>query len=171
LRGAKARRPASIAKAAPAKDHAGLGGIDPKDGDDASDRAGQQGWGAAEPPANLLRHKDLVGVGSPSSRVLVPGHHLGAIALADELDQGLPLGKLLGRGRWRLDRVGVASLMPPAYRPSTLALSSSAQLRRRCGGQTSQPPRKGVLRISVQFPIAAINCRSHLSKNQTGNCH
>jgi hypothetical protein len=31
---------------------------------------------------------------------------LGAIALADALDQGLPFGKLLGRGRRRLDRHG-----------------------------------------------------------------
>jgi hypothetical protein len=44
-----------------------------------------------------LGDQDLVGGFSPS-RGLVPGHQLGAIALADPLDQGLQFGKLLGRG-------------------------------------------------------------------------
>jgi hypothetical protein len=39
--GAEGHCPASIAKVTPAKDHAGFGGIHPKDRHDASDRAGQ----------------------------------------------------------------------------------------------------------------------------------
>jgi hypothetical protein len=59
--GAKGHRPPAIVKAAPAKDHAGLGRIHPKDRDDASHRAGQQGRGAAEPPVDPLSDQDLVG--------------------------------------------------------------------------------------------------------------
>ena len=54
---AKGHRPASITKAAPAKDHAGLGRVDPKDRHDAGDRAGQQGRGAAEPLVDPLVKK------------------------------------------------------------------------------------------------------------------
>jgi hypothetical protein len=126
--------------------------------------AGAGRRGAAGEPA---RHKDLVGGYSPSSRVLVPGHHLGAIALADALDQCPPLGKLLGRGRWRLDRRGRRLAHAASVSAIHLVLSSSAQLRRRCGGQTSQPPRKGVLRISVQFLIAVINCRTASVRSMT----
>src|SRR5215211_7545693 len=97
----KGYRPATIAKATQAKDHAGLSWIHPKDRDDASDRADQHGWCAAKPLADLLGDQDLVGGYGPSSRDLIPGHDLGAITLADALDQGPPLGKLLGRGRRR----------------------------------------------------------------------
>ena len=89
-----------MAKATQAKDHAGLGRI-PKDRDDASNRADQHGWCAAKPLADLLGDQDLVGGRGPSSRDLIPDHDLGAITLADALDQGPPLGKLLGRGRGR----------------------------------------------------------------------
>jgi hypothetical protein len=145
-------RPAAIAKAAPAKDQAGLGRVHSKDGDDASDRAGQQGRCAAEPPLDLLGDKDLVGGYRASSRDLIPGHHLGAITLADALDQGPPLGKLLRRGCWRLDRSGCGL----AHVNSILAIQSDpTQLRTIMQGlwwpQTSQPPRKGVLRISVYY--------------------
>jgi hypothetical protein len=42
--------------------------------------------------------QDPVGGSTASPRTLIPGHHLGAIALADALDQALPFGKLFGRG-------------------------------------------------------------------------
>jgi len=51
----------------------------------------------------LLGDQDPVAGDRPGSRDLIPHHYLGTIALADALDQGLPLGKLLGRVRWRLD--------------------------------------------------------------------
>ena len=57
--GAKAHYPASIAKGAPAKDHASFGRIHPKDRDDASDRAGQHGQGVAEPLVDPLGDEDL----------------------------------------------------------------------------------------------------------------
>jgi hypothetical protein len=98
----KGHRPASIAKAADTKDHAGFGRIHPKDRDDASNIADQRGRGVAELLADPLGHQDLIGGDRPSSRDLVPGHHLGAIALADAVDQGPPLGKLLGRPGRRL---------------------------------------------------------------------
>jgi hypothetical protein len=44
----------------------------------------------------LLGDQDLVGGYGPNSRNLIPGHDLGAITLADALDQGPPAGKLLG---------------------------------------------------------------------------
>jgi hypothetical protein len=102
----KGHRPASIAKAADTKDHAGFGRIHPKDRDDASNRADQRGRGVAELLADPLGHQDLIGGDRPGSRDLVPGHDLGAITLADAVDQSPPLGKLLGRGRRRLDRPG-----------------------------------------------------------------
>jgi hypothetical protein len=76
--------------------------IHPKDRDDASNSADQQGRYVVDP----LGDEDLVGRSRSGRRDLVPGEHLGAIALADALDQGLPFGKLLGRGRRRLDRPG-----------------------------------------------------------------
>jgi hypothetical protein len=93
-----------MAKAASAKDHAGLGRIHPKDRNDASDRADQQRRRAAQPLVDPLGDQNLVGGSRPRRWALVSAHHLGAIALADALDQGLPFGKLLGRGRRRLDR-------------------------------------------------------------------
>jgi hypothetical protein len=93
----------------------------------------QAGRCAAEAPVNLLRHKDLVGGYSPSSRVLVPGQYLGAIALADALDQGPPLDKLLGRGCWRLDRRGRRLAHAASVSAIHPVLSNSAQLRRRRG--------------------------------------
>jgi hypothetical protein len=111
--GTKAHRPAGIAKAAPAKDHAGLGGIHPKDRDHAGDRAGQPGRCLAELLVDPPGDQDLVGGFSPS-RGLLPGHHLGPITLADPLGQGLPFGKLLGRGVGGSLGIGIASLMRPA---------------------------------------------------------
>jgi hypothetical protein len=102
----KGHRPPSIAKAADTKDQAGFGRIHPKDRNDASNRADQRGRCDAEPLADPLGHQDLIGGYSPGNRDFIPGHHLGAIALADALDQSPPLGKLLGRGRQRLDRHG-----------------------------------------------------------------
>ena len=87
-----------------------------------------RGRRAAELLVDPVGDQDLIGVGRPSSRVLVPGHHLGAIALADALDQGPPLDKLLGRGRWRLDRRGrrlAHAASVSAIHP--LVLSNSAQ--------------------------------------------
>jgi hypothetical protein len=56
---------------------------------------------------------------------LVPGQQLEAIALADPFDYGLPVGELLSEGgRGSID-TSIASLVQPAYRPST----GSAQLR------------------------------------------
>src|SRR5215212_663597 len=151
LSSTKGYRPATIAKATQAKDHAGLGRIHPKDGDDASDRADQHGWCAAKPLADLLGDQDLVGGYGPSSRDLIPGHDLGAITLADALDQGPPLGKLLGRGRRR----GRCPLMPTAYWPSRLVPSSLRTISEALWrSQASQPTRKGVLRIFVQIDIA-----------------
>jgi hypothetical protein len=102
----KDHRPAGIAKAADTKDHAGFGRIHPKDRDDASNIADQGGRGVAELLADPLGHQDLIGGDRPGSPDLVPGHHLGAIALADTPKEGPPFGKLLGRGRRRLDRRG-----------------------------------------------------------------
>ena len=120
-----------MAKAASAKDHAGLGRIHPKDRNDASDRADQQRRRAAQPLVDPRGDQNLVGGSRPRRWALVPAHHLGAIALADALDQGLPFGKLLGRGVGGSTGMGIASLMRTAYRPSNLAPASSAQLRRR----------------------------------------
>src|SRR4029450_10810898 len=55
----KAHRPPGTPKAAPAKPHAGLGRIHPKDREDASKRAGQQGRGVAESLVDRLRDEDL----------------------------------------------------------------------------------------------------------------
>ena len=104
--GAEGHRPAGIAKAASAKDHAGFGGIHPEDRQDASDRAGQQGRGVAELLVDLLGDQDLVGGSRAPCRGRIPAQHLGTIALANALHQGLPDGKLLGRGCWRLNRHG-----------------------------------------------------------------
>ncbi len=57
----------------------------------------------AELLVDPLGHEDLVGGSMPSSRALILGQHLGAIALADPLDQGLPGGKPLGRRPRRFD--------------------------------------------------------------------
>jgi hypothetical protein len=119
LRGPKAHRPASIAKSAPAKDHAGFGGIHPKDRDDASDRADQQGRCAAQPLVNQLGDQNLVGGRSSNCFGLVPGQQLRAIALADPFDQGLPVGELLSRWWWRLDRHSHRLTRAAAFRPST----------------------------------------------------
>jgi len=97
----KAHRPAGIAEAADTKDHAGFGRIHPKDRDDASNRADQRGRGVAELLADLLGDQDLVSSYGPGGRDLISGHDLGAITLANAIDQGPPLGKLLGRGRRR----------------------------------------------------------------------
>src|ERR671911_561158 len=103
---------------------------------------------AAEPLADPLGDQDLVG-GSPSGRALVPGHHLGAIALADALDQALPVGKLLGRGRWRLARHGCRL----AHATSLATIQSSPRpARHNCTGSVgrrSQPPRKHISYLSV----------------------
>ena len=56
---------------------------------------------------------------SQLGRDLIPGHHLGAITLADTLDQGPPRNKLLCKGRRRLDKRGVASRVSPAQRSSS----------------------------------------------------
>jgi hypothetical protein len=145
----KGYRPATIAKATQAKDHAGLGRIHSKDRDDASDRADQHGWGAAEPLADLLGDQDLVGGDGPSSRDLIPGHDLGAITLGDALDQGPPLGKLLGRGRRRGRCLAHANSIL-AIQPGPQQLRTISEERWR--SQASQPTRKGVLRIFVQVP-------------------
>jgi hypothetical protein len=169
LSSTKGYRPATIAKATQAKDHAGLGRIHPKDRNDASDRADQHGWCAAKPLADLLGDQDLVGGYGPNSRNLIPGHDLGAITLADAIDQGPPLGKLLGRGRRRGHCL--------AHANSILAIQPGPQFAPRnfrggCGGpQASQPTRKGVLRIFVQIPIAVIIFHSYLSENHRRNHH
>src|SRR5215218_1579002 len=144
--GAKGHRPPSIAKPASAKDHAGLGGIHPKDRDDPGDRTGQQGRCAAEPLAGLLGDQHLVG-GSRPSRGRIPGQHLGAVALADPLDQGLPVGKPLGRGprrfdwhRRRLAHATSLSTVHPGQQPTPHNCLVGAP-------QTPHLPRKGVLDI------------------------
>ena len=95
LRGAKTHRPAGITNAAPAKDHAGFGRVHPKDRDNASERAGQQGRCAAKPLVDELGDQNLVGGRSTTCFGLVPGQQLGALALADPFDQGVPVGELL----------------------------------------------------------------------------
>ena len=72
LGGPKAHRPASIAKSAPAKDHAGFDGIHLKDRDDASDRADQQGRCATQPLVNQLGDQNVVGGRSSNCFGLVP---------------------------------------------------------------------------------------------------
>jgi hypothetical protein len=94
----------------------------------------------------LAGDQDLVGGDGPSSRDLIPGHDLGAITLADAIDQGPPLGKLLGRGRGRC----------LAHADSILAIQPGPQQLRTISEalwwpQRSQPTRKGVLRIFVQI--------------------
>jgi hypothetical protein len=102
---------------------------------------------AAKPLADLLGDQDLVDGYEPSSRALIPGHHLGAITPADALDQGPPLGKLLGRGRGRcLAHANSLSTIQPG--PQQLRTISEALWP----SQASQPTRKGILRIFVQAP-------------------
>src|SRR5215217_6954775 len=114
----------------------------------------------------LLGDQDLVDGYGPSSRDLIPGHDLGAITLADAIDQGPPLGKLLGRGRGHC----------LAHADSILAIQPGPQQLRTISEalwwfQRSQPTRKGVLRILVQIRIATTIFRSHLSKNHNRNHH
>jgi hypothetical protein len=125
LRGPKAHRPASIAKSAPAKDHAGFGGIHPKDRDDASDRADQQGRCAAQPLVNQLGDQNLVGGRSSNCLGLVPGQQLGAIALADPFDRACQSASCSADGGGGSIDTGIASLVqqPFGHRPD------SAQLR------------------------------------------
>ena len=71
--------------------------------------------GAAEAPVNLLRHQDLVGGFGPSSCTLVPGQHLGAIALADASTRARQWASCSAEGVGGSTDMGVGSLMPPAY--------------------------------------------------------
>jgi hypothetical protein len=165
LSSTKGYRPATIAKATQAKDHAGLGRIHPKDRDDASDIADQHGWCAAKPLADFLGDENLVGGYAPGSRDLIPGHHLGAITLADALDQGPPLGKLLGRGRRRgaLPRSCKQHIGPPAWSPA-----APHNFRGGPGISADAKRRPAHLRASIHscdyFP-------QHLSRNHNRNHH
>jgi hypothetical protein len=89
--GAEGHRPPSISKAAPAKDHAGLGGIHPKDRDDATDRPDQQGRCAATPPVDPLGDQDPVGGNRPGS-----GIEQLLVLCAGEWRVWRGLGRLLG---------------------------------------------------------------------------
>jgi hypothetical protein len=97
-----------------------------------------------------LGDQDPVAGNRPGSRDLIPRHHLGTIALADALNQGLPLGKLLGRGRWRLDcyggRLAHANSLSAVQLGSRPAPHNCADA---LAVTDSQPPRKGVPRIFV----------------------
>jgi hypothetical protein len=117
--GTKAHHPASIAKAAPAKDHEGLGRIHPKDRQHASDRAGHQRRGAAELLVDLLGDQDPVGGSRLSSCALLPGRQLGAITLADALTSACQAASCSAEGVGGSLGIGIASLMRPPYdRPS-----------------------------------------------------
>ena len=86
----------------------------------------------------------------PAAATSSQAHHLGAIALADAVDQGPPLGKLLGRGRWRLDCHG--GRLAHANSLSTVQLGPQPAPHNCADALAvtdSQPPRKGVLRIFV----------------------
>jgi hypothetical protein len=125
LRGSKAHRPASIAKSAPAKDHAGFGGVHPKDRDDASDRADQQGRCAAQPLVNQLGDQNLVGGRSSNCFGLVPGQQLRAIAWRIRSIRACQSASCSADGGGGSIDTGIASLVqqPFDHRPG------SAQLR------------------------------------------
>ena len=72
-----------------------------------------------DPPGD----NDLVCHCRPTSCDLIPGQDLGAITLADPLDQGLPLGELLGRGVGGSIGMGIASLKQQPIDYSNLAPS------------------------------------------------
>jgi hypothetical protein len=103
--GSEGRRPRVVVDPSDAEHDAGRDRIDPQDRGDASDIAEQDRRRIAELPADAVGNDDLVRSLEPQlGRDLIPGDDLGAIALADALDQGAPLGKLLRRGDGRLAR-------------------------------------------------------------------
>lgn len=110
--------------------------------------------GHREAAGDPVGNKDLVGGSGASGRGLVPGHHLGAVTLADALDQGPPLGKLLGRGGGRLGRRGrrlahadsILAIQPDPRRPRTIAQALWAQTPAAAKGVLHI---RGILHVSV----------------------
>ena len=130
--------------------------------------ADQHGWGAAEPLADLLGDQDLVGGYGPTSRDLVPGHHLGAITLADALDQGPPGGKLLGRGRRRGRCLAHANSLS-AIQPGPQFAPRNSEAAVAVPGSSADTKRR-----PAQLRTSTHSCgyfRSHLSENQNRNHH
>jgi hypothetical protein len=82
------------------------------------------------------------------------------------IDQGPPLGKLLGRGRGRC-LAHADSILAIQPGPQQLRIISEALW---CVPEVSADT-KGVLRIFMQIQIATAIFRSHLSKNHNRNRH
>jgi hypothetical protein len=152
----KGHRPAGIAKAADTKDHAGFGRIHTKDRDDASNIADQGGRGVSELLADPLGHQDLIGGDRPGGCDLIPGHHLGAIALADAVDQGPPLGKLLGRGRRRLDRPGRGLAHGDSFAASVVVVGSVLVVGPLVGGSVLVVGASVVVVVSMVVVVGAV---------------
>jgi len=162
--GTKGDRPPDIAKAAPAKDHAGLGRIHPKNRDDASDVADQERRGITKLPADPVGNQDLVG----RSRDLVPDHYLGAVTLADTLEQGPPLGKLLGRGCGQLGRHGrrlahaysILAIQPDPQPPAHNCAGAVGPRTPAAAKRSAYKKAFCMFRWTTHSPCWPINCRS-----------
>jgi hypothetical protein len=120
---------------------------------------------------NQLGDQNVVGGRSSNCFGLVPGQQLGAIALADPFDQGLPVGELLSRWWWRLDRHTHRLTRAASLSAIDLAPPRSAQLctlwrRRACR-------EKGVLHIWARCAesLLSANRGIYLIKNYERNRH